>query len=177
MDRLSIPHEGVEDRKLHYRINEYLAANQLTDMIAGSIHHPKNTKNGVMPDGILITTQFIWSDSSEEEIEMEEREEDLWSKSKFRALYNHGEKDLEWVTLWDTYNVTIRGLDPNDNKVYHTVYHISPAQTHRALRLGLPSIQKQNDLEDRLGIGRDEEVTEEVMQMLMEEAKKEGLME
>lgn len=114
MHKLQIDDRGVEIERIEYPINNWLAERGKCNILAGAIGHPI-TGDPSREDGILLMTQFILT--SQPNPVVKEGDRDLLVKE---WLLNEGgvnPDDLEWMSLWDDFNLTRNGISPRCNEV------------------------------------------------------------
>jgi hypothetical protein len=125
MSKLEIDDRGVEDFRLEYPVNNFLAEQGKYNMLAGAISHPV-TGDPTQEDGILIMTQFLETDESNPVVEEQNRD----IRVKQWLLHEGGVKpdEMEWMSLWDRFYLTPRnGISPRRNNVHG---HVTPADLY-----------------------------------------------
>jgi len=126
MDKFRIDDRGVEDARLEFPINNWLAEQGKLDILAGSISHPiKGEPNE--EDGTLFMTQFARLSHDGNHV-LQEREIDLRLKDWLINQCAVNADELEWISLQDRFNLTISGIYPRRNDIRGTATHrIVPA--------------------------------------------------
>ncbi|KAF9018138.1 hypothetical protein BDZ89DRAFT_1074168 [Hymenopellis radicata] len=117
MEFYDIPDKGVENDRLDYPLNDWLAKNNKVEVLAGTIMHP--SKGSEVEDGVLLITQQVWYKSISRPRAMSlaplpERDVDVRVK---QWLISGGatEDKLEWLSIWDTFGLTVYGIRPFRN--------------------------------------------------------------
>ncbi|KAF9018136.1 hypothetical protein BDZ89DRAFT_1074166 [Hymenopellis radicata] len=120
MEFYNIPDKGVENDRLDYPLNDWLAKNEKYEVLAGTIMHP--SKGSDVEDGMLLITQQAWYKSISRPRAMSlaplpERNVDVRVK---RWLVGGGatEDNIEWLSVWDTFGLTVYGTRPFKNNVH-----------------------------------------------------------
>lgn len=130
MDKLQI------DDRLEFPINNWLAEQNKLTVLAGAIAHPVTGELN-KEDGILIMTQFFQLPRGADEPVTDERVEQDIREVKGWLVNEGGVKpdELEWMTLWDHFNLTRCGNQPERNNIHgrRCVIHktMSPEMTQR----------------------------------------------
>ncbi len=108
MKYYEIPDKGVEDERLDYPLNDWLAKNGKREVLAGTMMHP--SKGSKIEDGMLLITQQVWFKSLTRKTAMSrpplrERDVDVAAK-QWLINGGAGENEIEWLSVWDTFGLT-----------------------------------------------------------------------
>jgi hypothetical protein len=106
---------GVEDERLEYSINNWLAEHGKYNKFAGAIVHPATGRSNE-EDGILIMTKFLETSRDDNPV-VQEQKRDIRVKN---WLLNEGgaqPDEIEWMSLWDNFYLTRNGICPERNDV------------------------------------------------------------
>ncbi|KAI0943258.1 hypothetical protein AcW1_002469 [Taiwanofungus camphoratus] len=94
---------------MEYPFNDWLFDTQRLHMKAAVVDHPRDTSEM----GLVLLTSFIEFDHTDPG-ETEEGEKD---RSVKRWLEENQASELEWVSMVDTMNITLGGIQPSRSKI------------------------------------------------------------
>lgn len=117
MAKLNIDTRKVNDLRLEWPINNWLAETSKLNILAGAIRHPRYTSKE--EDGILFMCRFIqaYCNEARDPVLIEEHSRDKEVKD---WLMNEGgvkESEIEFVSMWDLSNLTRSGVIPTCNNI------------------------------------------------------------
>ncbi|KAF9445080.1 hypothetical protein P691DRAFT_806186 [Macrolepiota fuliginosa MF-IS2] len=113
MRQLGIECGDVQETLLEYPINSWLAGNNMMNVLAGSIRHPRSSRDSFEEDGILLMTRFEQFPRDDGQTpHFEEREQDCKVKEWLIEEGGVQADQMEWLSLWDRYGLTLNGTRP-----------------------------------------------------------------
>ncbi|KAF8999888.1 hypothetical protein BDZ89DRAFT_1082579 [Hymenopellis radicata] len=133
MKNLQIDHKGVENWRLEF-----------PDVLAGVLQHPSTGRDAREDEdhGLLLITQFGWSEGYKDNILFTEGEKEKRVKE---WLINDGgakESDLEWMSVCDKHGITRLGFIPTENNTSGLesdhIIHLTDEQADRWVAAGMP---------------------------------------
>ncbi|KAK7696244.1 hypothetical protein QCA50_000897 [Cerrena zonata] len=111
MKELDIDDRGLPQERLEHAINTWFVDRNKLNILAGSIPHPK--KGSKIEDGMLFMTQFAPAAASTTEPELTEGRNEEEVKQWLLTAGGLKLEELEWLSLEDKYNLTLRGTKPH----------------------------------------------------------------
>ena len=115
MDQLEINDRGVDNKRLEFPINNWLAGRGILHVLAGAIGHPV-TGQFDKEDGILIMTKFLQIPRGSNPV-VQEQERDISVKDWLVEEGGVKPDELEWMSLFDHFCLTRNGIQPKLNDV------------------------------------------------------------
>jgi hypothetical protein len=111
MERLGVDDRDINDERLHWPINNWLAETGKLHILAGSIIHPSRGNDpNATKDGILFMTGFYKRRGI-----YDEREEDRKVKEWLVKEGGVNPEELQWMQMWDEFDMTLGGIVPKKN--------------------------------------------------------------
>jgi hypothetical protein len=115
LNKLEIDDRGVEEERLEWPINNWLAEQGRLNMLAGSIGHPVTGKPD-KDDGILLMTQFLFTGWESNPV-VQENDRDIRVKEWLMNEVGIKPDEMEWMSLWDDFELTRSGIAPQRNEI------------------------------------------------------------
>ncbi|KAF9014870.1 hypothetical protein BDZ89DRAFT_1066239 [Hymenopellis radicata] len=144
MKNLQIDDKGVENWRLEFPVNDWLAKHGKKDVLAGVLQHPSTGRDAREDEdhGLLLITQFGWSEGYKDNMLFTEAEKEKRVKE---WLINDGgakESDLEWMSVCDKHGITRLGFVPTENDTSglesDTIIDLTDEQADRWVAAGMP---------------------------------------